>query len=225
MVISNKFYILTSLLLFIALLCAYDSLISSQNDSTSSNQIRTNQERNVNINTSVENNEQRRLQQQPIQNVQQDVCNNEPFVATLSNNEKIPLIGAGLEDIEHDQISTITSKALSISSVDEEESSNLGYRSIDTSRISRNEKFISEAIASTMSKNYDHNPELTSSTTIHVVTKVWYTHLGCERTKISIQESLDDLLGGLKDTPCMNVKVHFLIHWPKCYNEINMELL
>ena len=79
---------------------------------------------------------------------------------------------------------------------------------------------MSKVIASVMSKNYGHNPELTSKTIIHIVIKVTYAHLGHDRAKMSTQESLEDLLSGLKDTTCMNIKVHFLMHWHKCYNEI-----
>ena len=37
---------------------------------------------------------------------------------------------------------------------------------------------------------------------------------------MSIQESLDNALSGLKDRTCKNIKLHFLIHYPKSYNEI-----
>ena len=51
---------------------------------------------------------------------------------------------------------------------------------------------------------------------LHVVTKVWYSHLGYERTKISVQESLDQLAS--KNT--RQVYVHMLLHWARCNDEI-----
>ena len=95
----------------------------------------------------------------------------------------------------------------------------LGYRLLNISGISGNEKLISEELAKVMKKNHEHDPESTS--TIHIISKVWYAHLGHERTKMSLQESVDDLLSGIKDMPCVNIKIHVLIHWPQCYDEIN----
>jgi len=156
------------------------------------------------------------------QQQQQDLYNNERLVAKLNNNEIIPLIGLGAENLENDHIANIVSAAFSSSSSasnkEEEERSNLGYHLLDTARVSGNERLISEVLSNVVSKNHEDNPAY--NTTIHIVTKVWYTHLGYERTKISIQESMDDILGQFKDKPYVTVKIHFLIHWPQCYDAI-----
>merc|ERR1712071_284437 len=75
------------------------------------------------------------------------------------------------------------------------------YNLIDTSRESRNEKLIANLLDSTGRIG-----------NTHVITKVWYTHLGYERTKISVEESLKDL------APFKNV--HVLLHWARCDERI-----
>lgn len=54
---------------------------------------------------------------------------------------------------------------------------------------------------------------------MHVITKVWYTHLGYERTKVSVQESLQALEPALRSDK-VDLKVHLLLHWPRCYDNI-----
>lgn len=80
-----------------------------------------------------------------------------------------------------------------------------GIRLVDTARASQNEVLVKQAIESISTKKDNE---------FHVVTKVWYTHLGYERTKLSVQESLQEL-----NSP--NIKVHILLHWPKCRNDIS----
>jgi diketogulonate reductase-like aldo/keto reductase len=58
----------------------------------------------------------------------------------------------------------------------------------------------------------------------HIVTKVWYTHLGYERTKLSVVESLRELKPVLKpddvNTPTkFKVRITMLLHWPKCRDD------
>ena len=48
---------------------------------------------------------------------------------------------------------------------------------------------------------------------LHVVTKVWYTHLGYGRTKLAVEEMLAGLNG------CCEVTM--LIHWPRCRDDIS----
>lgn len=56
----------------------------------------------------------------------------------------------------------------------------------------------------------------TTTTTLHVVTKVWYTHLGYERTLLSVQETLNSL----RSAGNYNIRVHILLHWPRCNDSI-----
>ena len=54
---------------------------------------------------------------------------------------------------------------------------------------------------------------------MHVVTKIWYTHLGYERTKLAVRDILNNLKGGLGDKKNV-IKVHILLHWPRCYDDV-----
>ena len=72
------------------------------------------------------------------------------------------------------------------------------YKLIDTSHASDNESLIAKSLADLK--------------TAHVLTKVWYTHLGYERTKLSVKNSLQNL------DPVQ--KVHIMIHWPRCYSDM-----
>jgi len=60
-----------------------------------------------------------------------------------------------------------------------------------------------------------------SNDSVTVITKVWYTHLGYNRTVASVEESLRELADGEEDTsgaPLLpnRTKVIVLIHWPRC---------
>ncbi|GFH50123.1 hypothetical protein CTEN210_06599 [Chaetoceros tenuissimus] len=117
----------------------------------------------------------------------------------LSNGSILPLVGVGVGNLAHDQIPSTVENFIQ-----------KGGRLIDTARASRNEHIISKAIGQASSS-------ASGDRVIHVVTKVWYTHLGYERTKYSIEESLKDLSVGNQD---MDVQVHLLLHWPRCNDEI-----
>jgi len=110
---------------------------------------------------------------------------------TLSNGKKLPLIGMGVGNLQHDAIVDMIALG-----------SDNGIRLVDTAHASHNEALVNQGI------------EKSSTTeTFHVITKVWYTHLGYERTKISVTESLQEL-------HAPNVKVHMLLHWPRCRDDI-----
>jgi len=50
---------------------------------------------------------------------------------------------------------------------------------------------------------------------MHVVTKIWYTYLGYERTQLAVREIMEIF----KYHPYINV--HLLIHWPRCRDDIS----
>lgn len=56
---------------------------------------------------------------------------------------------------------------------------------------------------------------------VHVITKVWYTYLGYERTKISVAESLEQLVSSSDGEQLKNIRVHVLIHWPRCIERMD----
>lgn len=98
---------------------------------------------------------------------------------------RFPLLGLGVGNLAHDKIREVTRAAVA----------DYGVGLIDTAAASRNEHLI-----------------FTRSNTT-VVTKVWYTHLGYERTRLSVMDSLG-ALG--KD----GSKVICLIHWPRCRRDV-----
>jgi len=103
---------------------------------------------------------------------------------TLSNGAEFPLLGLAMGELSKEDTSNVFAIPKS-----------KDYKLIDTSHASDNESLIAKSLA---------DPK-----TAHVLTKVGYTHLGYERTKLSVQNSLQNL------DPVQ--KVHIMIHWPRCY--------
>lgn len=123
--------------------------------------------------------------------------------AKLVNNNKIPLVGYGVGNLQHHLIKGMVSSALQ---------DNKKIMLIDTARASSNEDLVATGIIKGVEK-------LGKKTEVHVVTKVWYTHLGYERTKLSVKESVAALKPAIDD-PNVDLKLHVLLHWPRCYAEI-----
>mmetsp|Transcript_41894 Transcript_41894/g.100938 ORF Transcript_41894/g.100938 Transcript_41894/m.100938 type:complete len:455 (+) Transcript_41894:301-1665(+) len=123
---------------------------------------------------------------------------------TLSNGIEFPLVGLGVGNLQHDLIESQISHGLS---------EKMNYRMIDTAHASHNENIIFQGVQQGFS-SYDPTALQKHNNTVHVITKVWYTHLGYERTKISVKESLEQL-----NSPSI-ISVHLLIHWPKCRDDI-----
>mmetsp|Transcript_22371 Transcript_22371/g.42481 ORF Transcript_22371/g.42481 Transcript_22371/m.42481 type:complete len:478 (-) Transcript_22371:160-1593(-) len=123
--------------------------------------------------------------------------------AKLVNNNKIPLVGYGVGNLQHHLIKGMVSSALQ---------ENKKIMLIDTARASANEDLVAAGIVKGVQK-------IGKKTEVHVVTKVWYTHLGYERTKLSVKESVEALKAAI-DSPLVDLKLHVLLHWPKCYDEI-----
>ncbi|KAL7556485.1 hypothetical protein ACA910_009050 [Epithemia clementina (nom. ined.)] len=125
--------------------------------------------------------------------------------AKLVNNNRIPLVGYGVGNLKHDLVKGMVASALQ---------DNKKIMLIDTAHASKNEHLVAEGIVKGVEKL-----NRTKKTEVHVVTKVWYTHLGYERTKISIRESLESLRPAL-DHDKVNLRLHVLLHWPRCYSSI-----
>lgn len=119
------------------------------------------------------------------------------LMKTLSNGNTIPLVGMGVGNLPHEILSDVINSNLN----------NNSYQLIDTARKSGNEAEIAMAISNAEIDADEEN-------VIHVVTKVWYTHLGYDRTTISVDDSMKDLPGHL------NIRLHILLHWPRCYDNI-----
>ncbi len=127
-----------------------------------------------------------------------------PTKRTIHNGASIPLVGAGVGNLQHELIPQVLRSIMD---------HDKGVLLIDTGRASRNEKLIAETVEQLLpiAKIEGDDP------IIHVVTKVWYTHLGYERTKLSVHESLAELSNYSGVNP---IHVHVLLHWPRCNDEI-----
>lgn len=133
------------------------------------------------------------------------------YEVILSNNRVFPLVGIGAGNIEHRSIPIVIHEALSKHKI----------RLVDTSRSSSNESLVARAILRYLKNRKFENAqeEEEEEIVIHVVTKVWYTHLGYERTNLSVRESLNDLSSIISSTTPNKkwvVKVHVLVQYPYC---------
>lgn len=118
---------------------------------------------------------------------------------TLSNGLEFPLVGLGVGNLQHELIESQIADAIG---------EDMKYRLVDTAHASHNENLIFDGVRE------GHLPtSYSNGESIHVITKVWYTHLGYERTKLSVRESLAEL-----NSP--DIQVHVLIHWPRCRDDI-----
>lgn len=128
------------------------------------------------------------------------------------NDNIFPLIGLGVGNLPHETIPSMIQTAVNDHHI----------MLFDTSHASRNERLIRHSIddaivrqESLRSKSNDDKPII-----IHVITKVWYTYLGYNRTKLSVQESLEELSLSTEQNTSVDIPVHVLIHWPRCRMDI-----
>lgn len=113
---------------------------------------------------------------------------------TLHGGQAFPLVGYGVGNLQHELIESRVGDGM-----------DMHYRLIDTAHASNNEDLINLGVKERLTNSPDVE--------VHVVTKVWYTYLGYERTKIAVKESLE-----LLESP--NIRVHMLLHWPRCRDDI-----
>ncbi|GKY90517.1 hypothetical protein MPSEU_000025400 [Mayamaea pseudoterrestris] len=128
-------------------------------------------------------------------------------LAHLANNNKIPLVGMGVGNLDHNLIPTLVAEALQ-----DDQKTFL----IDTARASNNEELVAMGVLRGLSQKKLGPGE---KIPIHIVTKVWYTHLGYERTKLSVKESFE-ALAPLLNNDKLDLHIHLLLHWPKCFDNI-----
>lgn len=128
-------------------------------------------------------------------------------MVVLSNKKHLPLIGLGVGNLQHYMVPLMVAGGLQVDKK---------TRLFDTAHVSDNEHLVAQGINSGIERLDPQDTKVT----IHVVTKVWYTYLGYERTKISIKESFEALKETM-DNPKVDLKVHILLHWPRCYDNIS----
>ena len=127
------------------------------------------------------------------------------LTAHLSNNNRIPMVGLGVGNAQHNHVSALVAEAVQ---------DDKRIRLIDTARASGNENLVADGIMEGAAKLKDGE-----KMEVHVVTKVWYTYLGYERTKVSVEKSLKALAPAISSDK-VDVKLHILLHWPRCYDNV-----
>lgn len=132
-----------------------------------------------------------------------------PSSVTLSNGITFPLVGVGAGNLQRDLVESIVSDGIKAEQ---------RIRMVDTAHASRNEALVSSGVVKGV-RRFRQTENIDGRVQVHVVTKIWYTHLGYERTKFSVEESLADLRSAIKD-PKIDLRVHMLIHWPACRDDI-----
>jgi len=124
--------------------------------------------------------------------------------APLRNNSRIPLVGFGVGGLKREVVASRVAEAIQ----DDKKT-----RLIDTSQVSGNEALVAEGILQGAQR-------MNEKVEVHIVTKIWYTHLGYQRTKLSVEESLT-AFQPLLESDQVDVRLHFLLNWPHCYDEVH----
>lgn len=146
----------------------------------------------------------------------------------------IPLVGIGVGNSPHHKIPFILASALMFQNTNNKQNANaedLHYRMIDTSH-SHTDSALEVLVGRSLSRllSSGSKSKSSSSTTdgddvYHVLIKINHSHLGYERTMLSIQNSLSDILPSFNgksgtstavSTP--NFRVHAIIQYPRCYD-------
>jgi diketogulonate reductase-like aldo/keto reductase len=134
----------------------------------------------------------------------------EDFPTTkLNNGVHFPLVGMGVGNMNPHVVPAIISHGLK---------DDRNIRLIDTAHISQNEFLVAQGIIDGADK-LTKEPDGGEKVEVHVTTKIWYTHLGYERTHLAVKESLRNFQEAI-DHPNVDLKLHVLLHWPRCYDEI-----
>jgi len=123
----------------------------------------------------------------------------------LNNGILFPLVGMGVGNMNPHVVPAVISHGI-------REDKNI--RLIDTAHVSQNEFLVARGIVDGVEKM-----DSKERVEVHVTTKVWYTHLGYDRTLLAVQDMLHNLQEAI-DHPQVDLKLHVLLHWPRCYDEI-----
>ena len=134
---------------------------------------------------------------------------------TLRNDVRFPLVGLGVGNLQRNLVESMIYQGLQ---------QDKRIRMIDTAHASRNERDVAKGIStgvkalkeSLKQQGLDVQKQKIQ---VHVVTKIWYTYLGYERTNIAVQDILEDLQEAVQDHH-VDLKITLLLHWPRCYDNI-----
>jgi diketogulonate reductase-like aldo/keto reductase len=134
----------------------------------------------------------------------------------LSNGVNFPLVGVGVGNMNPRVVPAIISHGLK---------DDRNIRLIDTAHVSQNEFLVAKGIVEGVDRLVGTTASDAATThsgekfEVHVTTKIWYTHLGYDRTLLAIKDSLHNFQEAI-DHPNVDLKLHVLLHWPRCYEKI-----
>jgi len=128
--------------------------------------------------------------------------------ATLSSGKTFPLVGIEVGKSHPSMISPMVSKAM------QKDKKTFLF---DTFHHSDNEHFVSSGIINGVSRM---GKDIDGKVTVHVLSKLWHTHLGYERTALSVKKLIEGYKKVLDDER-IDLKIHVLLDWPRCYEGIN----
>jgi diketogulonate reductase-like aldo/keto reductase len=126
----------------------------------------------------------------------------------LSNGVNFPLIGLGVGNMLMGLIPTMVSRSIQ---------PDRKVYLFDTSNISHNELYVAKGIIE--GAEILERDSGIDKVEVHVITKVWYTHLGYERTMYAVNSSLKVMEEAIEHNN-IDFKLHVMIHWPRCYDNI-----
>lgn len=130
-------------------------------------------------------------------------------MVSLHNDLLMPLVGLGVEYLQPYLVPLLSASALQ---------QDKKTRLFDTAHVTGNEALLATGIQQGLERIQLEEGEKLE---LHVVTKVWYTHLGYHRTQISVKESMERLMGSVAKDDRVDLKVHILLQWPRCYETID----
>lgn len=133
-------------------------------------------------------------------------------VVELSNKLQMPLVGLGVEYLPPYMVPLMAASALQ---------EDKRTRLFDTAHVTDNEPLLAQGIKQGMERFKSQDGNQDKKIELHVITKVWYTHLGYERTVLSVKESFQTLQEAVLGNPRVDLKVHVLLQWPRCYESIS----
>lgn len=127
----------------------------------------------------------------------------------LHNDVTMPLVGLGVEYLQPYLVPLLSASALQ-----QDKKTWL----FDTAHVTGNEALLATGIQQGLERMALEDGERVE---LHVITKVWYTHLGYRRTTISVQESMERLSAAVAKDDRVDLKFHVLLQWPRCYEAID----
>jgi diketogulonate reductase-like aldo/keto reductase len=129
--------------------------------------------------------------------------------AELANEVEFPLIGLGVGNLQSNRIENMIYEGLKGEN---------RIRLFDTCQSSGNEHEIIQGIKTGV-KRFKETENIDDRVQVHIVTRIWHTYLGYERTKIAVKRTLHTF-GSLLKEKHIDLRVHVLIV-PRCTDGID----